>query len=499
MSSEPLLQYPLSVSLYRSFDVSAADSSRQLTPKPDGEKAALVAEAIFEKCLQRSELRDPYKYARRTALTVSIVASLSANASYIPISLRLPNGAIFAISNFSAFFSLDYWAISATLNDLLGPKGKCEIVLAKHKNSNRCQLVATVTTSIAVALLSQIPIAIPSLDYDGAYKIPAFVALLAGGVLFPIRSLQLSIEQTIEMMKYSFKGVRKQVELIRKEAVALTDQYRRVFQQMEYSDKLFLIDSLKRDEEFISQVNSYILTVLETSINSPQSQRTPLHNRVSLVIGAWLTGSLQTALTIYTWSKTKEYLTDDNFTAGFFTTLVIGSGLYLSGKSIIETTQRMSASMINFFCRQNERTIADQLQPKLTFGIKLVGLLINGFALGPTLVIWGDFLKDHPSERLYFEISLCAAYFLLLSTATLEIAENVVEKVIQTKGDAEAQKIVLFHKGLLELQQIFSQSSLLDFSIFLTKAPATLRNYLLSKIGLSIEALDSYIKEISNN
>ena len=94
----------------------------------------LLSRVIFERCIANSVLLDPHSCARKIAFGTSVMTSLSAGASFIPVSLPLPAGALFAAANFVGFFKLDMWAIRGTIHDILGPKGEKEIVLLNRSS-----------------------------------------------------------------------------------------------------------------------------------------------------------------------------------------------------------------------------------------------------------------------------------------------------------------------------------------------------------------------------
>lgn len=460
----------------------------------------VLVKAIFERCIDHSPLIDNHKGSRRVALALSVISSLAANASYIPISLAMPAGPVFAAGNFLGFFKLDIWAIRGTINDILSPKGSHEIILHQRSSNNKCYTVAVIIAALAIALLSQVPVALPALDYNGALGVPSVIMLFLGGVLIPIRSLQLSINKKIRSMNCCAGEEKEQWEQLRLEMISLIDQHQGLFRQMDSPDKIAHILSLAPNSQGseVEKVNSYISALFNPSLDAPVEESSSLLGRISGVSGVLLTISFEAALAYYTFCKVKENVLDNDALAGVLAGSVVASSVYLAGQSIVSTAQRMAAACLNLVTCKREKTLAEQLRPKLDLSLKLLGLAIDLTALGATIVIWGDFLKDNPSEKIYFEITMCLAYFLFLYTATLDMAGEVTEEIVQHRGTEDERQIIEFNADLQRLKKLIETSSLVDFGSFVTKLPLELRSKLLSKVDLRIENVERFVGKPSS-
>ncbi len=450
--------------------------------------------AIFERCIIDAPLVDRHSCLRKIALTVSVITSLSAGASFIPISLQLPAGYLFAAANFIGFFKLDIWAIRGTIDDLLGPRSEKEIVLLDRASTGTWFKGAVIAASTVIALLSQVPVALPALDYDGSLGIPAAASLVVGGLLLPIRSLQLSISKTIRAW-HSNAGEAKEIEKLRETMGSMIDQRRDLFRTMGHAGQLEQVHRFKNLQE-----EQFIAAALEPPSEVQEPLGLLLSSRIARVVGVWIAGSLQTGLALYTFAKTKEHIIDSNAAAGVLAGAVVLSGVYLSGKSILDTTERITDSFFGMIRGQRENTLAEQLRPKLTRSLKLLGLAIDLGALGATTVIWGEFYQNNLPLRAYFETTLCLAYFLFLSTSTLDMVNEVVEEIVQHKGSQEEQDILELNCKLKKMQKLIEGSHASDLAVFIQQCPAQLKTSLLEKIGLSTERLDAlgYTQQADN-
>ena len=465
----------------------------------------LLKEAIYEGPIQRMDFEDPHRVARNRLKATQLTISLLANGSYFPIILHA--GVPLAIGNFISFYALDIWAVNDTLGDALGPKREREIELIARNSQGKLYKLSLTAGCVALSLLAVTPLALPVLDYDGDIRIPGMVTVFLGGSILPLRSIQLSVNRSIQMQKCILGETGKKIEAIRSEIVSLIENYQSAFEQLDMADKLEVVKKhqaiLNNEEQ--DQVVKYLSEVLadvekETVAAPVLSRREKFialaKDTMQHVPGAFLAASLETALTLYTFDKAKHYITDDDFGAGIFTAITIGSGLYLNGKSIVMTTHRAACAIFKGLHGQVDKGLSDQLRLRLSVCLKALGLLINLGTIGSSLVIFGDFFKDNETKKNFFVITTAAAYFLLTATATLDIVDQIVSQIISQKGTPEEQQIVQLHQGLTKLKQLFEKSSLLDFSIFILNAPENIKTALLKKVNLSLGELEEHINKL---
>lgn len=461
------------------------------------EQESVLQRAIYETCIQKPETGIHSRCPEIAAKTFCVICSAIAKIPYISIAFRLPHGWMFAVGNSSSFFLLEYWAIRATINDLFGAKSKREILLLNRNGRGRCFQIATLTSAMTVALLSQVPVALPALDYNGKYKYPAMIILLVAGSLIPVRSLQLSIDEALKMKACVLQEAEKKVEQVRKDLIALVGEYGDLFRKADLADKLQMIRSLAqlKEEDSVDTVNDYLSIILKETDNPSVSKISCIFGKIAQVSGLVLTASFQTALAMYTYAKSKEYIIDNDIVAGTFAATTVICWTYLSGQSVINRTQQFVSTFINAIQCRGEATLAEQMHAKLTLSLKLVGVLINLAALGPSLVIYGDFYENHPDEKLYFQITICATLFLLLSTATMETIDETVEYFVLKKGSENYKQIIELKRDLRKLQELVQRSSLLDFSVFLFHLPQKLKTGFLNKVGLQMDELSAIVGE----
>lgn len=460
---------------------------------------SLLCEAIAEGPIGREPLVDSHKVVRRALMALQIGVSLGANGSYFPIILRA--GTAYAVGNGLSFFALDVWAVKGTLNDALGPRGAREIELLSRNSMSGCYRGLLVTSALGLSLLAVTPNALPVLDYDGKFGVLGMIAIYLGGSILPLRSTQLSLTNGIQGLTCVLGDVGKKIAAVRREVNSLVDEYKGVFEQLGMDEKLFLIrshDAIRQLDED-GRVGPYLSMILGGAVKREPTVAPSLCQR-SISFGAHLPGlflasSLETALAMYTYSKTREKITDDEVGAALFTAVTIGSVIYLNGKSIVSTTHRFACAFFNGLRCKRVRGISDQLRPKISACLKFIGLSLNLGTIGSTLVVFGDFFKDNQSEKIFFEVTMSAAFFFLTATATLDLVEEVVQEIVLSNGEASERDIILLGQELDRLKRLFEKSSLLDFSTFILQCPDAIKTSLLSKVNLSVDTLNEYIAE----
>ncbi|MGR3973387.1 MAG: hypothetical protein QRY72_02265 [Candidatus Rhabdochlamydia sp.] len=452
---------------------------------------SLLSKAVMEECIERRVASDPHKIARLAIKTVCLIVSAGAKIPYIPISLTLPAGPAFAFGNTTSFFILEWWAIRATIDEALGSRGASEAQMVKRGGKGFLYQIATLVGALVISIFPQIPIALPALDYDGQFKVLGFITLLAAGVFIPIRSLQLTVDNILKKFMIDESG--KKIQQLCFSMAGLIQEERDLFRQLPYQDKLQMIsrlDDIRKSQDF----SGYIKELFTPKVGHKVVKESSLCKKISFAAGIALTAAFEAALVMYTWEKTQEHFIDNEAAAGAIAITTGISWLYLTGQAIIGTTQRVSQAVVNLIKRQKDPSIASQIYPKLTFALKSLGMINTVLALGPTVVIWGEFYASNRYEQVAVEIVMCSSLFLLLSTATLDIIQDFIQQLIQHKGSSDQQLIARLDHEFQKFQTLLRQSALPDIAAFVMDLPEDIKGRLLNQAAITQEMLDHYLE-----
>lgn len=454
---------------------------------------------------ERHPLVDSHRTARRISKAAGAAISIFAKVPFAPISLKLGKilGPISIAGSSTAFFILEYWAISGTVNDLLGPKTQAEFECfqsGKKRKSEICRNVVIISVASIAALASQLPTALAGVDYNSnQYKIVAGLVLLIAGALIPVRSLQLSIEQIRQGIR---RTAESEITKIKGRMISLFQEAHSEFIRINYQRKMAFVEECREIRNLegtsIERTNAYILKFIQKNC-SPLSLSKKIagciFNYTGFAAGTALAGIFEYALGDYTYALTKEQIWDNEAAGGVFAALAVGSTAYLFGTSIIKTTQRIFNLIGNAATGGEIRNLGWQLRPKLSFALTAIGLLIDVSALGPTYIIWGDFYNQNEIEHELFQKSMIASLFLVLFTSTLDIIDEVVVSSI-ARGTEEEREILQINNEFQELAMLVKRSPASEFIRYLIDLDEDTKAELFERMNLSANQLAEYCESI---
>ena len=261
------------------------------------------------------EIVDPNNENRRCRCDIAIlkvgaaIVSASARVFYIPVSLELPAGPAFAFANTTACFALEYWASSRTIDELFINNSSDP---NEPNNKSTTRTISTFVLAEFTALSSQVPMAFVAYNYNSK-DIRILGALVTGvsGSLFPLRSLQLSFNEI--GLRKKLNDVEKKLSKIKQELKALLRTNQSDFLTKNQHDRLtFLLDmgNVRKISDRNEKIETYfrhIMSVHEQQVQ-PQSTCRKIATYGVQATGVVLTISLQTALAMYTFTQTKDYI-----------------------------------------------------------------------------------------------------------------------------------------------------------------------------------------------
>ena len=436
----------------------------------------LLQKSIASLC-QQDPVEDPDKQAKMIARGFAILMSASAKVGYIPISMKLGPvlGPVAATANSIGFFILEYWAANGTITSALPMQTLAEKeLLQAQETKSTCQKVLFLIPALIVAMSSQLPTVLAGVNYnEEKYKIPAAVALITSGSLIPLRSIQLSIEQLYKTLQ---KGDPSEAIVAQRKMVDLLRKNHQAFIEMSKEEKEGVLADLSRVRqmsESADKTNQYLTTFL--GIEPPHQERANdcFENGLryaGLGLGVGLSGVFEYALGDYTFNLTKKEVFDNDALAVTFACLAVVCTSYLYIQSIVGTSQRVFSVVGDLANGTEARNLGWQLRPKLSAALTTLALSVDALALGPTYVVWGDFYDQNKGKHDLFLATMCASLFLILFTATLDIANDLCSYSIMNGSDEE-KSILALSQELQRLAATIEKSSPEQFEQFLTSLP----------------------------
>lgn len=424
-------------------------------------------------------------------IMVTIVAA-GARIFYIPISLRLPLGPIFAAGNCVSFFVLEYWAATKSIKKFVLDQ-EDEIQFLSESRVSKTQSITTFFAAEIIALISQVPNVFAAYNYNKKeYRILAGVVTGVSGSLFTLHSVQLSLSQKLK--RETLDQTQQKLLEIKKELIELTNVNNSNFLNKSHQEKLkFLseINSIRDLDEADFRSENYLKNIFTIQKRQPMvhSICRKIGENCITVGGIGLNLTLQTAVAMYVFTQTKNDIYDNDYLAVFFSSLVVLSNVHLMGSSIASTSKRAYHAAIDTLFRKSTPSISEQYRPKLTFALKILFLTMNGFGLGPNIVIWGEFFDNQTLQR-YFQSTICISMFLILFTASLDMVDEVVEYLIEKTGTSEERKILRMSKEFKQLEYLLSKFSLGNIGRFIENLPNDFKRDLLERFHITKENID---------
>lgn len=457
--------------------------------KPLIEQADLLSKAIIEKCMERVELVDLHRPSRTALKVVCITLSGVSKLTYLPLALKMSGGPFWAAGSCLGYLALDYWAIGGSINETLAPRAPSEILLLQNTGSGRGRkyVVATIISSIVLGIIARIPLSLPSLDYNtGALKWGGFFLVLLGGSFTTIRSIHMTIDKIYQACrKLALDQLGKELEKARGKMIALLTRNRTVFRQMKISEQSPIIQLLTtaRTSRLANAEDNYFLEVFKELQQEPEkSCGEQVRDNFGYVIGLVLSGIYQKVIGEYTFEKSKQYITgdDEEVAAGFISGAVVAAGSVIITGAIVNLSQRVYKFALDRLLGRKEKTLADQLRPKLVLSLQILSLITDIAATGISWKIWTDFyendLNDDLAKSRFHEISACAATFLFLLTGSIELVDQFIEELLRRKGTLLEKDIVTISDELEQMKNLIQHSSFVDFSIFASNLPPQLKS-----------------------
>ncbi|MBF8263103.1 MAG: hypothetical protein HW387_768 [Parachlamydiales bacterium] len=415
--------------------------------------------------------------SRRSSNVLVIVATILADIAFIPVSMPLGKiwGPVCALGNSATFMVLDLWTAKGIIHSLWGAKTREEQdLILSAANNPLCRTAASVTTAFFIALLAQVPHVLATMKYnDPQYKLAAGIILGITGCLLPLRSIQLSIDSLCRTQEAAVRKTREKLS-------DLLGACRAAFINMSDDDKNAFIQktnaahSLEEKLIVLTQPNA-------TPLLSPMRENVKkAFNYAGLGLGTILAITLQYSGAQYTFVEIGKQGYSNDLVAGLFAALTFVCTIQLVGLSILQTTKRIFNVCGSWAVGGKTQNLSWQQRPGTSAAWMALGLLMNIAALGPNYVIWRDFYNSDKVTHVLFPTMICAAYFSLFFTSTLDGMDGMVADSLK-KGTDREKAIFQVIKDMSETLRLIQECPSRELANF-----ASSHAELLARIGAPV-------------
>lgn len=438
------------------------------------------------------------------------------NYFFVPLSQELPYPWAFVVGNMGAVTAFECWAGNNLIDDAFPKQTGLSAIFPKREV---CfwEKIANVG-NVVISLISQLPGIYPAMQYNqGPGSIPAGLIVGLGGAIFPMRSTQLAIQRYfdrkvadsslqdafVRMLRENRQGfIAKTAEEKQQFIEALAQIKDRVNTPAQIQDYLSHLLSITQPPEenkasyaayFASKaawvtggdsakIETY-LNPLFSSLEPPDGEQLStipyFTTQVARVTGFALSCIYQYVIGVYTFTKTKETIWNNDIFAGGMAAAAVISELYLTMIAMTEMGGAFWQTVTGINKNSTSQTTTPgKLWPNTVTVLQTIGVGINLLSLGVSYVIWRDFFKD-PVERTFFEVTMCGAVFLLFQAALPQVINGGVEYLISSWGTKEEKEALEMSRKYQYLADSIEKISPQDFNnYFLSLIPQRVQKVL---------------------
>lgn len=422
-------------------------------------------------------------------------AIVAGNSAFIAINLELggdnlPYGIALALGNALSFGGLGLWSLFNIINDCVDP-----ISLqngAQRSKKGQLIKVAILVASAGVSGISLVPLAYIAGESnpDGLKGFMA-ASVFASDLWFPLYSTYLSINKLVDLQRDT--KFEKELIQTRKGILELLDDNRE-FLKADREHRMNYVGALEAIKECEAGPMKYLEGLLEK--RGDEDKKLSLCSKVAekgiFSGGLALAGSHMLFLGYLGFKATAvgwENIYGDLAAAG----LVVATNSYLVGLSVPQTAVSVYNKFKEIILCRYQPSLSEQFALKMTFVLKALSLATVSLSYGPTVEIAREDFSGGLKYATQISVSLACA--LLVSTALLDITNQIVEGYVVRKGSEEEQQIVKMDRQLRDFKRVLEKSPLLEYAKLLKVLPAKLFNDLVDDTSITIDNLEGYISD----
>jgi hypothetical protein len=368
-----------------------------------------------------------------------------------------------AAGNVIGFWALGSWSFIKIFENTLTPLSYEEKKIFNNKLS-KIKKIISVSIALLVSGTSQSVIAYLAYVYNNK-NILMPIAIFLSDTSFPFYSTLLGMEKIFENPSNS--KFEQKLHLAKKLLINHLEINKNTFIDLKLNEKkhiLKLLSDIKLLPTDTQRLNKSLSLILDSKTETiTKTQK--IGNLIFGFKGLFYTINHLMLLAVVAFYGGKK-LTSENIVGITFAILTILSTFYLEFQSNIKTSQSLFHKIYNFCSHKPNSSLIEQLRPKTTFSLKILGILIAALSWGPTVQVSEDYIQQK-ELRTYLQITGSLGVVFLISTAMLAMIDEILHKSITVLGSKEEKSILQVEEKLKKLINVFNKSSLLEVAKFL--------------------------------
>lgn len=381
-----------------------------------------------------------------------------------------------ALGNTVSFAIVISWSMLKMIDSLFE-----EIILDQttSKRNSCCFKVAITIFSIAVGVISQFAVAYLSYVYNNQDILMPILMLLSDSWI-PSYSIKTSIEKMwnrlSEKNEHSDKIKQSTLKLMKKIDASLQTKpsILNFWRKLDFDDRENLM-------------KNYLSLCAQRASEIAVPTSTPCCNQAATfgILGVgWILAAVRIFSLAY-FGFQGGLLITSSLAGGISIGILVGlANAYINGAFIPNLTYRVCVATKDFFLCKQTQTLSEQIAPKTSFGFKAIAILFPLFSWGPSYQTAHDYFSGW---FMYFlGISTSIATTLFTATATLDLVDKLINRLIIWKGSLDNQEAITYKNRMAKLYTLIQNASPKDLENLSNGLPEHLRTSILSGASVSI-------------
>ncbi len=426
-----------------------------------------------------------------------IILASCGTIPYANISLDLAGknalGYSLVVGNTASFSALNSWALLKMINT------ESNFIKTKNqelnKNCSKCKNWSLKAICVILGVTSQIPLAYLAYTYNDQ-KWGYAVLTLASDSGFPSYSLFLTFDAL--QKKRNMTPFEKKLQATREFLVnRIQDNLKKLLElpfEQRQSIVLELNDIHERaDLTPINKCYIYFARLFYPLVEEEQIVESSLKTAgrwIAKGFGGLLTVSRLGIISITSY-KAIELFTDSMVACGVSSALITGCNTYLTYDVLVKVSGNSYDKIVDLFHGKISPSLSSILYPKISFGLKTVGVLIAGWSWGPSYKASYDYAPEGVKTLAGVTVSVGAA--ILVINALIDLTSDLIEFYAEKRGESEKKELAELMQRIHQLTLLFQRISLIDFTKFLLTLPAEIFTECALQGNFSTQELIDYL------
>ena len=386
------------------------------------------------------------------------------------------------------FTTLESWAILSVVKEQLNSLSPDEDLLLRPQMHIAAKIV-TMAVSLGLACSLQVPFAMEVSNHQ-SWIVMKGISL--GAVSFEAGCVTMnSVHSTLErLITYKNRSpTNKKLQIFRHSMIGRTEENLEAFVGMDCAGqrgKVRAFQDIKAMAGDFERYQAFMKMMLQEFVPGEVHEKTwgeRLYKGVDKGVGGLA------ALTFIAFEGMLGYLMGNALSGkplGVVLAIVAaGANTYLSGTAIPPTVHRVFKGIRDIVTGQYQKSLGEQLSPKLSYSLKVISGLLACLCWGPAAQATKDGIPE--PYTLPAQIAVAGSFIFLVSTALQDVIDGLILKIARARGTPEEKELLEFYNTMIELKSLITKAPIPEFAKGVAALPQETFDDFAHSSGLSIQ------------